>query len=249
MSSHVTLLPLSARLPPTTGEAKKEGRGLLQGLAGMGSRNFWMPYVPHTLPGGEWSPQFLNGEGPVQKFMNGESILRGSPGPPNGDWYPKWLPRIIEAPTPLSFQLRPGGAPAGRRCSAVLAAPTQIQAVCQPPPPRPSRHLPGRLRPGSERRRRGLLLLFLLFFSPALSQAPAALETGTRSRGERGGRGKLEDGWGEGAAGGRGKCEAGVLARWVLEPGTSSSEQPPNPHFLRIQRGFPTFPPIRAIDL
>lgn len=55
-------------------------------------------------------------------------------------------------------------------------------------------------------------------------------------------------GEGEGAAWGRGKREAGVLARWVLEPVTGSREQPPSPHFLRIQKGSPTFPPIRAID-
>lgn len=54
-------------------------------------------------------------------------------------------------------------------------------------------------------------------------------------------------GGGEGAAWGRGKREAGALARWVLEPGSGSSEQPPSPHFLRIQKGSPTFPPIRAI--
>lgn len=53
-------------------------------------------------------------------------------------------------------------------------------------------------------------------------------------------------GGGEGAAWGRGKREAGALARWVLEPGSDCSEQPPSPHFLRIQRGSPTFPPIRA---
>lgn len=140
-----------------------------------------------------------------------------------------------------------GGAWVGRRRSAVLAAPSSGQAVCQPPPPRPPRHLPARLRPGSERRRRGLLLLL---FVPAPSLAPAALETGTGSRGEGGGRGNLEDGWGGGRGGwGRGKSEAGLLACWVLEPGTSSSEQPPSPHFLKIQRGSPTFPPICAIGL
>lgn len=49
-------------------------------------------------------------------------------------------------------------------------------------------------------------------------------------------------GEGEGAAWGRGKREAGVLARWVLEPATGSSEQPPSPHFLGIQRRSPHFP-------
>lgn len=61
--------------------------------------------------------------------------------------------------------------------------------------------------------------------------------------------GDWKKGGGEGAAWGRGKREAGILARWVLEPGTRYSEQPPNPHFLRIQRGFSTFPPIRAIGV
>lgn len=54
-------------------------------------------------------------------------------------------------------------------------------------------------------------------------------------------------GEGEGAAWGRGKRWAGILARWVLEPGTGSCEQPPSSHFLRIQRGFPPFPPIRTV--
>lgn len=63
----------------------------------------------------------------------------------------------------------------------------------QPSPPHPPRHLPGRLRPGSERQRRGLLLLL---FAPAPSLAPAALETGSRSRGAGVGRGSLEDGKG-----------------------------------------------------
>lgn len=63
----------------------------------------------------------------------------------------------------------------------------------------------------------------------------------------RGGR-KGELGRWEGGGGGLGWCkrEAGVLARWVLEPGTSSREQPPSPHFLRIRKGYPAFPPMSA---
>lgn len=96
-------------------------------------------------------------------------------------------------PTPCPSSRGLGGAPVGRRRSAVQAAPSPGQAVCQPPPPRPPWHLPGRLRPGSERRRLGLLFLLLLF-APAPSLVPAALETGTGSRGDGGGRGNLEDG-------------------------------------------------------
>ena len=60
--------------PPTTGETER-GQGSSPGPTGMGRRDFWMPYAPHTaVPrGGEWSPEFLNGEGPVRNFMNGES--------------------------------------------------------------------------------------------------------------------------------------------------------------------------------
>lgn len=60
--------------PPTTGEAQKKGRGPPQGLAGIGRRDFWVSYAPHTFPGGEWSPQFLKGGGPVLNFMNGASL-------------------------------------------------------------------------------------------------------------------------------------------------------------------------------
>lgn len=54
-------------------------------------------------------------------------------------------------------------------------------------------------------------------------------------------------GEGEGAAWGKGKRWAGILARWVLEPGTGSCEQPPRSHLLNIQRGFPPLPPIRVV--
>lgn len=99
----------------------------------------------------------------------------------------------------------------GRRRSTVLSAPTPGQ-ICQPPPTRPPRHLPGRLRPGSELRRRGLLLLL---YAQALSLAPAALETGSGSRGEGGERGSREDGWGRGRLGG------GVNARRAYLPAGS----------------------------
>lgn len=60
--------------PPTTGEAEKKGRGPLQGLAVTGRRDFWVLYAPHiSVSRGEWSPQFLNGGGPVRNFMNGAS--------------------------------------------------------------------------------------------------------------------------------------------------------------------------------
>lgn len=36
---------------------------------------------------------------------------------------------------------------------------------------------------------------------------------------------------GEGAAWGRGKRWAGILARWVLEPGTAPANSPPAPIF------------------
>lgn len=74
MSSHVTLLPLSARLPRQQVKQRKR--------AGVLSRAYWdgTPGFLDALrsshscsPAGEWSPEFLNGEGPVRNFMNGES--------------------------------------------------------------------------------------------------------------------------------------------------------------------------------
>lgn len=150
-------------------------------------------------------------------------ILGRSPGPPNGNWYPKWLPRRLGPPPLLFSQLVSAGSKGGQRgAAAVLAVPSPGQAVSSaPPPPRRSGHLPGRLRPGSERRRRGLLLLL---FAPAPSLVPAALETGTGSRGEGGRKGEPGRRGGEGAAWGRGRSKAGVLARWVLEPGSGYNE-------------------------
>ena len=60
--------------PPTTGETEKEGRGPLQGLLGWDAGISGCPtLLTQLFPGGEWSPEFLNGEGPVRNFMNGES--------------------------------------------------------------------------------------------------------------------------------------------------------------------------------
>lgn len=73
MSSHVTLLPLSARLPRQQVK-QREGRGPLQGLLGWDAGISGCPTLfTQLFPGGEWSPEFLNGEGPVRNFMNGES--------------------------------------------------------------------------------------------------------------------------------------------------------------------------------
>lgn len=49
-------------------------------------------------------------------------------------------------------------------------------------------------------------------------------------------------GEGEGAAWGRGKREAGVLARWVLEPVTGSQRTAPQPPFSQDPERIPHFP-------
>ena len=46
----------------------------LQGLLGWDAGISGCPtLLTQLFPGGEWSPEFLNGEGPVRNFMNGES--------------------------------------------------------------------------------------------------------------------------------------------------------------------------------
>lgn len=62
---------------------------------------------------------------------------------------------------------------------------------------------------------------------------------GAGARGEGGGTWKTCGG--EGAAWGRGRSKAGVLARWVLEPGSGYNEHPLQPPFSRDPEGNPPF--------
>ena len=62
-------------IPPVVGSWSGASRGPLQGLLGWDAGISGCPtLLPRLVPGGgEWSPEFLNGEGPVRNFMNGES--------------------------------------------------------------------------------------------------------------------------------------------------------------------------------
>lgn len=54
-------------------------------------------------------------------------------------------------------------------------------------------------------------------------------------------------GEGEGAAWGRGKREAGVLARWVLEPVTAPENSPPAPIFSGSRKDPPLSHPSASL--
>lgn len=95
-----------------------------------------MLYAPHTSVSlGEWSPEFLNGGGPVRNFMNGASSEKSRP--PNGDWYPKWLPRSFGAPNPLPFQPRSGGRPGGQEAQRGPGRPLTRTGCLSAPAPSP----------------------------------------------------------------------------------------------------------------
>lgn len=131
-------------------------------------------------------------------------ILGRSPGPPNGNWYPKWLPRRLGPPPLLFFQLVSAGSKGGQRGAAVvLAAPSPGQAVSSAP--RPLAAL-GTCLGGSGRAPSGgdaasssssCSLPLPRWFRRRWRRAPGA---GARG----GGRGNLEDVWGGGGGLGEG---------------------------------------------
>lgn len=144
-------------------------------------------------------------------------ILGRSPGPPNGNWYPKWLPRRLEPPPLLFSQLVSAGSKGGQRgAAAVLAVPSPGQAVSSAP--RPLAAL-GTCLGGSGRAPSGgdaasssssssCSLPLPRWFRRRWRRAP-----GVGARG--GGRGNLED------VGGRGRLGGGVGAKRAYLPAGS----------------------------
>lgn len=230
--------------PPTTGEAEKEGRGPPPGPTGMGCRDFWVPYAPYDLfPGGS-GPQISSMVG-VQYGNYEWGVLVGSPGPPKWRLVPQMAAAQFRSPHPLVLPARvwgrPGGQEALRGPGCPLTVTGRLSAPAPSPPSAPAWKAPAGLRavatwppPPPPLR------------SSSLAGSGGARD-GHREPGRGGREGKPGRWGGRGRLGGRGKREAGALARWVLEPGPGSSEQPPSPHFLRIQKGSPPFPPICAI--
>lgn len=113
MSSHVTLLPLSARLPRQQVKQRKRA-GVPPGPSWDGTPEFLgAPRSPHICFPERVVPRAPQWWGSNMEFYEW-GVLGGSPGPPNGDWYPKWLPRSLGSPTLLSFQPGSGGRPVGQ---------------------------------------------------------------------------------------------------------------------------------------
>lgn len=212
MSSHVTLLPLSARLPRQ--QVKQRNRAGVPPRAWLAwdARISGCPTLPTRFPGGSGPPTVPQWWGSSTEIYEW-SVLRGSPGPPNGDWYPKWLPRSIGAPTPLSFQSGSGGRPGRQKVQLPHNGTGGLSSPAPSPPSAPAWEAPAGLRA-------------VATWPPLPPPLPPVLSGslagsgGARNGHQEPGRGGRE--WETGRrVGGRGRLGGGVSARQAYLPAGS----------------------------